>query len=160
MARKQRMDDYYITFLKYARKKMSFEGTIDYVDIFGHVHGIHPEIKESNFKRTFLQAVVTVIFQGREARDEDISNGTPMVLSLEAYFHLLEHEEMEEARQASKRAETHARRAIFVAIGIAILTLAFSINEHFAPNEVRINKTQVQEMQNFIQTENDRLAAR
>jgi len=67
---------------------------------------------------------------------------------------------MEEARQASKRAETHARRAIFVAIGIAILTLAFSINEHFAPNEVRINKTQVQEMQNFIQTENDRLAAR
>lgn len=112
---KNKKHDYYITFLKYAREKMEVgEGTVDYTDFFQHVHSIHGDVSEQAFKRTFLQAVVTTIYQGMEARDEDIENGIPMVLALEAYFHLLEHQELQEARMASKKAITMATLAMVI----------------------------------------------
>ena len=121
---KKKKDDYYITFLKYAREQMGVgEGTVEYADIFPHVHSIHDDISEQAFKRTFLQAVVTIIFQGREARDEDIENGTPMVLTLEAYFHLLEHEELQEARMASIKALTMTTFALAVASVLATVSI-------------------------------------
>ena len=157
-----KQENYYIAFLKYACEKMTVgEGTVDYSDIFKQVSSIHPMVSEPTFKRTFLQAVVPVIYQGRAAHEDDIANGNPLVLTLEAYFQLLEHEELEEARRASQRAESHAFRAIVVAVVLGLLTLVFSINEHFNPNMVIINTNQVEtfqeDMQEFIREENDRL---
>ena len=81
------------------------------------------DVSEQAFKRTFLQAVVTIIFQGREARDEDIENRTPMVLTLEAYFHLLEHEELQEARMASIKALTMTTFALAIASVLATVSI-------------------------------------
>lgn len=126
---KNKKYDYYITFLKYAREKMEVgEGTVDYNEVFQHVHSIHGDMSEPAFKRTFLQAVVTITFLGREAREEDIDNGTPMALTLEAYFHLLEHQELQEARMASNRAITMATLAMVISAGLAIASIAFQAN--------------------------------
>ena len=97
--------------------------TIEYADVFEHVHRIHDDVSEQAFKRTFLQAVVTIIFQGREARDEDIENKTPIVLALDAYFHLVEHQELQEARRASKNALTMATFALAVASVLATFSI-------------------------------------
>ena len=70
----RKKDDYYITFLKYAREIMG-EGTVDYPAVFEHVHSIHPKVSEEAFKRTFLQAVVTIGYLGRPALEEDIGRG-------------------------------------------------------------------------------------
>ena len=103
------IDDYYITFLKYAREQMRVrKGGLDYAGIFEHVCNIHGEVDELAFKRTYLQAAVPVGSLGRATQLDDIGN-VDMVLSLEAYFHLLEHEELLDARKASQAASKSIR---------------------------------------------------
>ena len=114
-------DDYYITFLKYAREKLREEAPIEFSYVFKHVHSKNLEIGELPFKRTYLGAMETVANQGRAPNDDDITSGTPMVLKMEAYFHLLEHEELREARLASKIAAWLALAAIIIA-AIAVIT--------------------------------------
>ena len=64
-------DAFYITLLKYARGRMDIaEGTVEYADLLLHVQSIHGEISEQVIQRTYLQAVVTVPYIGREPRPE------------------------------------------------------------------------------------------
>ncbi len=122
----KKKEDYYITLLKYARENMVVgEGEVDYPAVFEHVRSLHSQVSEQAFKRTFLQAVVTVIYQGREAHEDDIASGTPLVLSLDAYFHLLEHEELQEARRASLNALIMATLALVISAGLASASIAF-----------------------------------
>ena len=49
----RKKDDYYITFLKYARERIREEKPIiDYSDAFNHVHSKHPEVGDQTFKLT------------------------------------------------------------------------------------------------------------
>lgn len=153
-----KQDDYYFTFLKYAREKLDVgEGTVDYSDVLKHVRQIHDEVSEPAFKRTFLQAVVPVRDLGRGPVESDIAGGERMVLALEAYFHLLEHEELQEARRASKKAESHAIWALVIAIFIGVSSIAFSTLERNTQNVVIINPDQVETIQEFIREETNRL---
>ena len=151
-------DDYYITFLKYARDKMVVgDGTVDYDDVFEHVHSIHGDVSEHAFKRTFLQAVVTVLFQGRAAHYDDIDSGTPLVLTLEAYFQLLEHEELEQARTSSTKALRVATRALWAAFGAMVITVAVALASFivpmFEPTAVEIDPTQIADIKAFIESQ-------
>lgn len=151
-------DDYYITFLKYARERMGAgDGTVDYSDMLDHVCSIHREVNEQSFKRTFLQAVVTVISQRREILEEDIEKKLPMVLSLDAYFHLLEHTELEQARESSTKALRVATSALRVAFGAMVITVAVAVDSFIAPlfypTTVEIEGTQVTDFKQFIETQ-------
>ena len=151
-------DDYYITFLKYARERMGAgDGTVDYSDMLDHVLSIHREVKEQAFKRTFLQAVVTVISQRREILEEDIEKKLPMVLSLDAYFHLLEHTELEQARESSTNALRVATWALWAAVGAMVITVLVAVASFivpmFYPTTVEIGGTQVSDIKQFIETQ-------
>ena len=117
-------DDYYITFLKYAREKIREQAPIEFSDVFNYVHTKNPEVEELPFKRTYLGAMETVSHLGRAPHEDDITSGTPMVLKMEAYFHLLEHEELQDARKAS-------RNAMYIALA-AILLGAISTSAQIA----------------------------
>ncbi|MCH7736125.1 MAG: hypothetical protein IH872_01870 [Chloroflexi bacterium] len=148
---RRKEDDFYITFLKFASETVSVgDGTINYAKVFEHVHGIHDGISEPAFKRIFLQSVVTIIFQGRETRDEDIENDTPLVLTTDAYFQLLEHQELQEARKASSMARNLALVAIAVAAASVILSVILPV---YVNNDAVIDAAQYQGIIDAIQAE-------
>ncbi len=151
-------DDYYITFLKYAREIMDAgDGTVDYSDMLDHVRSIHREVNEAAFKRTFLQAVATVTDLRREILQEDIDKKVPMVLSLGAYFHLLEHTELEQARESSTNALRVATKAFWAAIGAMVITVGVAVASFivpmFYPTTVEIEGTQITDFKQFIETQ-------
>ena len=103
-------DDFYITALKYARQKTRETGQVDFNTALRHVHSNHDEINEDA-----VRDVCNYALRGLP------SGGWAM--ALEAYFQLLEHEELQEARQASSRALIVAIAAFFVS-SAAVITSA------------------------------------
>ena len=74
-----------------------------------------------------------------------IQNNTPHALNIEAYFHLLEHEELEEARTSSKNALLVAT----IAIGISIITAVASIWIQLKiPTDVVVSGSQIERVLN------------
>lgn len=65
--------------------------------------------------------------------------GTEYMLSAEAYFHLLEHEELQEARSASKWAMFFATAALIVSIVVGTLQLT-------TPTNVVIDAAQIDQL--------------
>ena len=158
-------DDFYITFLNYARDQLLVgDGTVKYSAVLEHVRSVHSEVNERAFKRTFLQAVESIVHLGRTLRVDDDLDVHQLVLTLEAYFHLLEHQELQEARQASQVANRNAKNAVNVAVGaivvsivVAITSIAFNVFQMFSSDVVTVDEAQVANIQEFIRSENDRL---
>ncbi len=98
-----RIDDFYITTLKYGRSALVNSADVNYNEVRDHVKSIHPNINEEAFSKLFWSAFVQLDDFGKPYL-ELIRNNTPHALDKEAYFHLLEHEELKEARTSSKRA--------------------------------------------------------
>ena len=115
-------DDFYITTLKYGRNALPNSKGVNHNEVRDHVKRIHPNINDEVFLRMFFSEFQALQDMGK-GHVHHIENDTPHVLNIEAYFRLLEHEELEEARTSSKR-------ALFVATGaiaISIFTAAASI---------------------------------
>ena len=105
-----RKDDFYITALKYARQEMRETGQVDFNTALEYVGGKHSEINEDAIRDMCNHALRGLA-------------GGGWTLSPGAYFQLLEHEELQEARQASSRALIVAISAFLVS-SAAVITSA------------------------------------
>ncbi len=143
-----RSDDFYITTLKYGRSALSKSVDVNYNEVRNHVKSIHPNIEDKAFAKIFWSAFERLqYFEGDYA--EMIQNNTPHALNIEAYFHLLEHEELEEARTSSKNALLVAT----IAIGISIITAVASIWIQLKiPTDVVVSGSQIERVLNAIAT--------
>ena len=99
-------DDPYITFLKYAREKMREGEPPHFTGAFDHVRDLHPEFKQDAFQNLFFQSIEPVADQEgvRASYRSRIENKIVHVINMESYFNLLEHEELQEARESSAKA--------------------------------------------------------
>ena len=90
----------------FMREMMGEGKTPHFTETFDHVHNLHPEVTEDMFQRIFFQAMDTVPGQKGigEGFESLIKNKLRHVLTLESYFQLLEHEELEQARLSSTKA--------------------------------------------------------
>ena len=115
-------DDPYITFLKYTRGMMREGKTPHFTETFAFVHDLHPAVKQDAFQNIFFQAMEPVADQEGVAASyaDRIKNKILYVLNMASYFHLLEYEELREARLASRTAAILALFAIVIA-GIAVI---------------------------------------
>lgn len=111
-------DDFYITLLKFIRDKNALGEGVSYNDAKTHIGSTHPEIIEEAFKRTFFNNLVQALADFGQGHDTQIAKNTPHILTLDAYFHLLEHQELREARQSSSRAHYTAIFAIVISITV------------------------------------------
>ncbi|NQW24401.1 MAG: hypothetical protein HQ475_13270 [SAR202 cluster bacterium] len=85
---------------------------------------------------------------GRPINVDDIASGTPVILTIEAYFQLLEHQELKEARKASSWARNLALVAIAIAASSVILSVMLQV---YGTNEAVIDGTQYQRIIDAIQ---------
>ena len=112
-------DDFYITLLKILRDKTVLGESVSYDDVKVHIESTHPEISEETLKRIFFgNNIVQELADFGEGIDLRIRNNTPHIITLDAYFHLLEHQELREARQSSKWAQWTATFAILISIAV------------------------------------------
>ena len=154
----KRKDDPYITFLKYAREKMREGKPPHFTEVYHHVYGLHPELRQDAFQNIFFQAMDNVAGQeGIGASYESrIKNKLRHILTLESYFQLLEHEELEQARLSSTKAlgvATWALTAAVVAMVITLLVAAASfIVPIFDPTTVEIESGQISEIKQLIES--------
>lgn len=111
---------FYITLLEYIRDKNALGEGVNYNDTKAYVQNIHPEVSDMAFRRVFSDTLVTAIADVGDARELQFNQGTPFVLTRDAYFQLLEHQELQEARQSSKRAHYTAIAAILISISVGL----------------------------------------
>jgi len=114
-------DDFYITLLKYVREKTVKGERVDYTEAEKHVVDIHGAINEGVLQRVFVESVEepTGFTRGNTLNNRLLEEGCPLMMSLESYFQLLEHEEMEQARSSSKWALRVAIVAILITLGVS-----------------------------------------
>jgi len=111
-------EDFYITLIKFIRDKNASGEDVGYKDAWKHIETTHPNIGEDAFMRTFFNNLVVPLADFGLGNPNHIKNNTPHVLTLDAYFHYLEHQELTEARQSSRRAHWTAIFAILMSIGV------------------------------------------
>ncbi len=126
-------DDFYITLLKFIRDGTN-SGGVGYNDAKAQIESSHPELPEEAFKRTFFKIVQELADFGA-GHDALIQKNTPHILTVDAYFHLLEHQELCQARQSSTRAHYTAIAAILISIAV----LGWQI---FNPATVKLDNSQ------------------
>ena len=114
----RKKDDYYILLLKYAREQIEKGNTVHFKEVYDHVRAAYPSLNEEAIKRTFFDAMERLA-DFSEGYDGMIKKETPQTLTLGAYFQLLEHQALQEARRSSNRAFI----AAMAAIGIAVLSI-------------------------------------
>ena len=100
-------DDLYITALKYAREKSIEGGNLNIQNFQTHVQDIHPKADPNAIALIYNQAI-----------DSSAKRG---FIRLPAYFLLLEHEALREARQSSSR-------SLRVAIGALVISTLVGIS--------------------------------
>lgn len=103
-------DDLYIDLPRYGRENLADGVTRE--DTLAHLRKLHPEAglveSENRFTNTFFQ-----VFQLIAGSDSG-SGIQRYTLSMEGYFNLLEHEELNQARQSSQNALWVAVAAITI----------------------------------------------
>ncbi len=111
-------DDFYITLLKFIRDKTVLGEGVGYNDARAHIKSTNPEIGDEAFKRIFFNNLAEPLADFGQGHDIWIQNNTPHILTSDAYFHLLEHQELQEVRQSSMRAQLTAIAAIIISIAV------------------------------------------
>ena len=53
----KKKENYYITLLTYIHQKMGEDKTVDFPEVYGHVHTTNPTVSEEAIKRAFFHAV-------------------------------------------------------------------------------------------------------
>lgn len=99
--------------------------TVHFIEVFDHIHETYTEVKQPEFQIAFFQAMEPLIGTQSGGYRERIENHDPHTLSLEAYFQLLEYEELKEARQASINALSMTTFALAVASALALVSISF-----------------------------------
>lgn len=136
MSKKQK-DDLYIAILKHGRD------TLD--------TGITPKVLAERLEKDGYNLnpdrnFYTRLFRDAFEFDEDIRYDPDRLgrLKMESYFRLLEHEELNEARQSSRDAQKKAVIAIWISILAMVITIIFSILQFFS--STTIDETQFEKL--------------
>lgn len=135
---------FYITLLEYIRDKNALGESVNYNETKAYVQDIHSEVSDEAFLRVFFNNLGEALSDYGHGHSVQIERNTPFVLTKDAYFQLLEHQELQEARQSSRRAHY---TAIF-AIGISIAVGAWQIVK--TPT-VELDKSQFSQLKEAIE---------
>ena len=133
-----RIDDFYITILKYGRSALVEPEDVNYNEVRDHVKSIHPNMEDKAFSKIFWSTFHQLDDFGKSYL-ELVINNTPHALNIEAYFHLLEHEELKEARTSSKRALWVAFGAIVISAFLAAASISIQLK---IPTNVVVDTSQ------------------
>lgn len=129
MTKKQ--EDFYIEVLKWAKEK----GTFTYNEIDNQFNLDKDSIKHDLIHKYWSERLFCELCINREMKSH---------ISYDAYFNLLQHQELEEARQASLDANKNAKIAICFSIAVMILTVVFSVLQIFYPT--KLNQEQIDKL--------------
>jgi hypothetical protein len=125
-------DDLYIASLKYGKNNL-MDG-VTCVGLIKHLDELGYQFETTGDKTRLLSKIFTSIFEWPHAAKSPGSivsdNLTICYMKFDAYFSLLEHEELQDARQSAKTAKYIA----IIAIGISIIATLFSI--HFSVKQI------------------------
>lgn len=130
------MENKYIRLLKQARKDFESNEKIDFDDFEKRLGELGIETDSKSL--------------WRQIYNPGDSNLDFQVMGLEAYFQLLEYEELNEARESSVKASRQARNAIIIAIITLITSIAFSIWQISKP--VQIDQEQINSINKRIES--------
>jgi len=105
------MEDLYIEMLRYGREHLTHGVKLS--ETLGHLRELEPESplleSQNSFHNTFFQVFT-------EIAGTASTGGLRHALNMEGYFNLLEHEELQQARQSSSNAMRIAIGAIIVSV--------------------------------------------
>lgn len=113
-------DDLYFDILKYGRDNLSSFVTKE--SIFGHLKNIGYEF-DNIYQHALWSNLYLKVFKGG-----DNYSMTKFILTPEAYFQLLEHERLIEARNSSKWSLRVAITAIIISIGLTLVSIFVNKN--------------------------------
>jgi hypothetical protein len=106
-------DDFYISLLRYG--KQNILSPLKSEDIHSHISSLDPELEIDH-----INLMISKMFDvKRKGGDYEY------VLSLDSYFHLLEHDELYEARRSSRNATYFAAFAIIISIASIVASMVF-----------------------------------
>ena len=108
----RKKDDVYITLFKYCRQQMSQNGLINRDEAVKHAVNKNPGVSERAI-RSLCSAVLSPVPGSTKDGERILATG--------AYFNLLEHEELHDARQASNWARMLAIAALGVPTAAVIV---------------------------------------
>lgn len=118
-------EDLYIALLRYGKENLSIGRT--YNELKKHLEDQGHEFTDGQLKRIFSDAYEFPVGLGAlpnggsyRILDDRIKHNVPHLLTLAAYFQLLEYQELTEARKTS-------RLAMVISIGAVVLTLVIGI---------------------------------
>ena len=113
-------DDFYITLLKFISHRMTAGQLVSIQEVVEYVQEKHPNVSELAIRRVSFEAVTNVdIGQNLEEKDKS--------MELEAYFHVLEHAELQEARRTSKNAMFAAIAAMLISASLAFAAIVINL---------------------------------
>lgn len=138
-------DDFYITTLKYGRDALAKSEDVTYDKVKSHVKEIHPNINDAAFLRMFFSEFDALKDSG-SSNLHHIQQNTPHVLNIEAYFRLLEHTELQEARASSRQALQRSTWAIVISAFLAVASMGAQIYQLNTPANVILSERQVERM--------------
>jgi hypothetical protein len=152
-------EDFYITLLKYVSQQQRVGKTVHVAEVIAHVKSAHSDINVEGIKAVCFEALQylptgdpPVYSSGNY--DERIRKETPHILTLEAYSHLLEHTELQEARKSSTDALKTAKWALVIsatmAVFLIIVTAANLTIGAIGTDVVAIDVTQFGEVKQLI----------
>ncbi|KKU29935.1 hypothetical protein A3G55_01310 [Candidatus Giovannonibacteria bacterium RIFCSPLOWO2_12_FULL_44_25] len=138
-------DNLYIALIKYGKEKLT-EG-VNYKEAQEHLTKIGFDFKNPQISHLFRDAFLHIF--GTE--QEKVNGFYPGVehkkfLGVEAYFNLLDHEELQHARQSSAEAKKLAITAIWISAGLAFFSILLSIIQIWHTSEIEITETQFNQL--------------
>ncbi len=133
-------EDLYIVLIRYGRENLetgvSFDETIEFLKTKG------AEFSKAHLRRIFPAAFLKPSDSPGSPSDCDPipehGESVKRFLRIQSYFHLLEYEELQEARQQAKSARSLAITAIFISAFLALASIGFSYYQVTHPQDVII----------------------
>jgi len=132
-----KQDDLYIAILKYGKEHIGENVTPGDIKKYFKENNYEIDVPSGAFQRLFFD-----VFSDPKGRG--FNDNLPCIMNMEAYFRLLEHEELKEARQSSKEARKYAIIAICISIIAMVISIIFSIIQIITPT--KIDNTQFQKL--------------
>lgn len=128
-------DDPYIALIKFAKEQTRETGTMLYQSAFDFLTTGYPDL-DTNFKHHAVEAICTTVAYADLARNV-------VRLRLESYFHLLEYEELEEARASSRLALRVALYAIAISGALAAGSISIQVYQLTTAARVTLSDGQI-----------------
>lgn len=131
----------YIELINFVKEKTTETGVITFDECNNFLKGNYSEL--TNRSKQDLIGDVTARVQTPHG---ERGGAEKRRLKIESYFHLLEHEVLEEARASSKTALRYATFALIVSIVVGAFSIFFQIYQLNTTSEVRIDASQYEQL--------------